>query len=66
MAKKSYLKVINMKTLGSAGGKARAAKLTPRQRKASARNAANVRWEAERERRGGTAPAAKTKSKVPK
>lgn len=55
MAKKSYLKVINMKTLGAAGGKARAAKLSARQRKAAARNAANARWDAERERKAGVA-----------
>ena len=54
-AKKSYLKVINMKTLGAAGGKARAAKLSARQRKAAARNAANARWDAERERKAGVA-----------
>jgi hypothetical protein len=55
MPKKSYLKVINMKTLGAAGGKARAAKLSARQRKTAARNAANARWDAERERKAGVA-----------
>jgi hypothetical protein len=55
MPKKSYLKVINMKTLGAAGGKARAAKLSARQRKTAARNAANARWDAKRERKAGVA-----------
>jgi hypothetical protein len=44
MAKKSYLKLINMKELGRNGGKARAAKMTPKQRTNAARKAAQARW----------------------
>lgn len=42
---KTHLKVINLKTLGSAGGKARAAKLTDAQRLASARKANKAKWD---------------------